>query len=211
MLVTVSSKNNDGTKHLSVAKEGLNVKSVKSAVLLTLAGVGTMVLSACSAGQVSQTADQVAAVDGASGGNGKDHVVVRDVTIVVDGQDAAVKFTAINQDPAGTKHTLKSVTVDGQKVNVTGDQLTLDGQCSLVADSKEGIATIPDAGDAKCIAKATTSFNNTGLAAGGTKDVTFSFDTGDITVNAAIAAPLLPAGQSERNATGEKEAAAHSH
>lgn len=177
------------------------MKSLKSAArrggIISAAALSALALASCSAGQVTQTASQVAAVNGAEGNTEDGTVAVRDVTVVVDDQgEAALKFTAINQDTTMTEHTLESVEVDGTPVEV--DSATLRRDCVLVADSAAGLEVTPRSENTGCIEYAETSLPNEDFAYGGNLPVTFTFDSGEITVNAAVSAQQLPAGTFHR-------------
>src|SRR5699024_9961862 len=113
--------------------KSLNLAARRGA-LVTVAAASALALASCSAGQVTQTSSQVAAVDGNQAGSANDPVLVRDVTVhlTTDGE-AGVKFTAINQDTSHTSHTLESVTVDGEEVELD-DAEPIERNCSLVAD-----------------------------------------------------------------------------
>ncbi|MDO4685727.1 MAG: hypothetical protein Q4A92_04200 [Corynebacterium sp.] len=165
---------------------------------IAIAGIAALAtLTACGAGQISQTADQVAAVDGvqAQGEDGK--VLVRDVTIVVnDDSSAAVKFTAINDDTKMTSHSLKKVKVGGKEVTLS-DTPTMERNCSIVADAAEYTDKLTEVKDI-CITHISTELDNPGFAVGGHKEVEFTFDTGTITVDAPIAGNLHEAGQNDR-------------
>ncbi|MDO4909461.1 MAG: hypothetical protein Q3962_06405 [Corynebacterium sp.] len=170
----------------------------KNIALVALAGVAALGLGACSAGQISQTSSQVAAVDGASGNTEDNTLAVRDVAVVVDGTNtAALRFTAVNNEVGQVSHTLQSVTVDGSPVTLNGST-SLDRGCSIVADSSAALSDLTESEDA-CISHLATSLSNTGFAAGGTKQVQFKFDGNhSITVDAAIVAPTLDAGKENR-------------
>jgi len=173
------------------------VKSLKQAAALIVAGCAAVALTGCSAGQITQTSDQVAAVDGASAATEDGAVAVQDVTVILaeDGQ-ASLKFTATNQDTSLKDHTLQSVTVDGQQVNLSGVD-ALKYNCVLVADSQEGLERMPqDEGD--CITYVTSSLPNDDFAYGGNLPVSFKFDTGTIDVTATVSAPTLASGQVDR-------------
>lgn len=177
------------------------MKSLKSAArrggIISAAALSALALASCSAGQVTQTASQVAAVNGAEGNSEDGTVAVRDVTVVLDDQgEAALKFTAINQDSTMTEHTLESVEVDGTPVDV--DSTTLARGCSLIADSAAGLEATPESENTGCIEYAETSLPNQDFAYGGNVPVTFVFDAGEINVIATIAAPQLPAGTFHR-------------
>ena len=111
------------------------------------------------------------------------------VVLAEDGQ-AAVKFTATNQDTSMRDHTLQSVEVDGQKAAL-GDNATIAYNCALVADSKDGLERMPQDKNGNCIEYTATSLVNEGFAYGGNVPVTFKFDTGSVDVDATVSAPTL--------------------
>lgn len=165
---------------------------------IAIAGIAALAtLTACGAGQISQTADQVAAVDGVPAQTSDANVLVRDVTIVVnDDSSAAVKFTAINDDTKMTTHSLKKVTVDGKEVTLS-DTPSMERNCSIVADAAEYTDMLTEA-DGVCITHISTEVKNPGFAIGGHKEVEFTFDNGSIKVDAPIAGNLHEAGMNDR-------------
>lgn len=188
------------------------MKSLKSAArrgaMISVAAASALALASCSAGQITQTSDQVAAVDGSEIDNANGTIALRDVTISLTEQgQAGVKFTAINQDNSNKEHVLKSITVDGTKATIDGDT-KLASDCSIVGAIKAEMSrlTEPKSG---CITHVITSVENKGLAVGGSKNVVFSFDSGDIALDVTIAAPVLESGQHDRQIGGEH--ANHSH
>ncbi|MHC9857567.1 hypothetical protein ACQX09_06245 [Corynebacterium diphtheriae] len=192
--------------------EDVHVKSLKSAAsrgaMISVAAASALALASCSAGQITQTSDQVAAVDGSEVDNANGTIALRDVTISLTEQgQAGVKFTAINQDNSNKEHVLKSITVDGAKATIDGNT-KLASDCSIVGGIKAEMSrlTEPKSG---CITHVITSVENKGLAVGGSKNVVFSFDSGDIALDATIAAPVLESGQHDRQVGGEH--ANHSH
>ncbi|MGQ7160700.1 hypothetical protein [Corynebacterium diphtheriae] len=192
--------------------EDVHVKSLKSAArrgaMISVAAASALALASCSAGQITQTSDQVAAVDGSEVDNANGTIALRDVTISLTEQgQAGVKFTAINQDNSNKEHVLKSITVDGTKATIDGNT-KLASDCSIVGGIKAEMSrlTEPKSG---CITHVITSVENKGLAVGGSKNVVFSFDSGDIALDATIAAPVLESGQHDRQVGGEH--ANHSH
>ena len=191
----------------------------KKLTVTVLAGA-TLTLSACGAGQISQTANQVAAVDGASATDEHlkrlinlkgEHIAVRDVTVLVDDEgEAALKFTAINLNPVGSDaHTLKKVTVGDQTVKFDDEDLTIEPNCSLVADSEAGLDKLAQDKEA-CITYVANTVDNPGFALGGNKEVTFEFNDLSVTTDATIAAPVLDAG-SDHPRENTPEHAGHSH
>ena len=174
------------------------MKSLKRVAAAAVAGCATLALVGCSAGQITQTSNQVAAVDGASASTEDGSVAVQDVTVVLaeDGQ-AALKFTATNQDTAMKDHTLKSVDVDGQNVTISGNS-SIAYNCALVADSKDGLERMPQDKNDNCIEYTATALANDDFAYGGNVPVTFNFDTGSLDVVATVSAPTLASGQVDR-------------
>ena len=177
---------------------GHPVKSLKRVAAAAVAGCATLALVGCSAGQITQTSNQVAAVDGASASTEDGSVAVQDVTVVLaeDGQ-AALKFTATNQDTSMKDHTLKSVDVDGQNVTISGNS-SIAYNCALVADSKDGLERMPQDKNDNCIEYTATALANDDFAYGGNVPVTFNFDTGSLDVVATVSAPTLASGQVDR-------------
>ncbi|WP_042407792.1 hypothetical protein [Corynebacterium jeddahense] len=177
--------------------EDTPVKSLNRAAVVAVAGA-TLALAGCSAGQITQTSSQVAAVDGASGATEDGGLAVRDVTVVLDEDgSAAVKFSATNQDTSMKEHELKSVTVDGKPVTIA-NEAKIGYNCVLVADSANGIKRMPQDSD-NCINYTATSLNNDSFAYGGTLPVKFNFDSGSIEVQATVGAPTLASGQFDRD------------
>lgn len=181
------------------------MKSLKSAArrgsIIAAAGVSALALSACSAGQVTQTADQVAAVDGNFAASTDPAVSVRDVTVLLNDVtgEAALKFGVSNEDYSGEPVTLESVTVDGQDVEM--DAVDPIGQdCVLIADTADNLEAMPQADeDIACIQYTETSLENEDFPYAGNVPVVFSFDFGDIELDATVAAHTLPAGEADRD------------
>ena len=173
------------------------MKSLKQVAVIAAAGCAALALTGCSAGQITQTSNQVAAVDGASAATENGEIAVQDVTVVLaeDGQ-AALKFSATNQDTSMKDHTLQSVTVDGTPVQLANNN-TIKYNCVLVADSAEGLDRLPQ-DDNNCIDYAATSLPNKDFAYGGNVPVKFNFDTGAVEVTATVSAPTLASGQVDR-------------
>lgn len=171
-------------------------KTARRGALLAVAGAAAVALSACSAGQITQTSDQVAAVDGASANTSDKSIAVRDVTVIVsEDNTAALKFTAVNTD-TGKAHSLKSVKVDGKEVKLS-ETPKIERNCSVVADSKANIEKLKK-NDKVCIKYVDSTLENNGLAVGGQKPVTFEFDSGKVEVKAAIATNHAEDGKDNR-------------
>ena len=79
------------------------MQSLKSAArrgaIMSVTALSALALASCSAGHVAQTAEKVAAVDGAAASTEDGKVTVRDVTIQVepDSGETSLKFIAVNQ------------------------------------------------------------------------------------------------------------------
>lgn len=188
--------------------EDTEVKSLKSAArrggIISAAALSALALASCSAGQITQTSTQVAAVNGAEGNSEDGTVAVRDVTIIVDDAgEAALKFTAINQDTSMTEHTLESIDVNGNDVQFDSTSLARD--CVLVGDSADRLETTPQADGIGCIEYTETTLTNDDFALGGNVPVTFTFDSGEIEVYATVSGPQLPAGSFSREPGSESD------
>lgn len=174
--------------------------SLKSVVrrggTMSAAALAALTLAACSAGHITQTSSQVATVDGQSANSENGELSVRDVTITVDDNAAALKFTATNQDPSMKAHTLESISVDGTQVSV-GSLEPIESGCSVFGDSAMALKEVPQAEKA-CIQYIETTLENDDFAPGGSREVSFVFDSGTITVDAAVAAAPLVTGEHDR-------------
>lgn len=181
------------------------MKSLQTAArrggIVSAAALSALALAACSAGQVTQTSSQVAAVDGAFGGDQALGVSVKDVTVLVDDTtgEASLKFIASNQDPSGEEYTLESVEVDGQPAQLE-DVEPLGENCILVADSETHLEQMPQDDEAGCTQYVTANLDNEDWAFAGNLPVTFTFDNLDepIEVTATVSAPTAEAGQLDR-------------
>ena len=179
--------------------EDEHVKPLK----IFIAATSALLLASCSAGQITQTSDQVAAVDGASVNSSDNTIAVRDVTIHVtkDGE-TGVKFTAINQDKKrDATHKLEKITIDGQEVAIDGTTEFKAG-CNLVGGIPSEMAKLTEP-EGACVTHVTTTADNPGFPLGGTKDVVFDFDSGQVTTRAAVAAPVLKSGKVNRQTGAE--------
>lgn len=176
--------------------------SLKSAArrggIASLAALSALALASCSAGQITQTSSKVTAVDGSSADSEDGTTAVRDVTIVLDEQnEASLKFTAINQDQSMTDHTLESVEVDGQQVDLENTD-PLQTNCSLVAASEQTLSDLPQF-DEGCISYTATTLENQDFAVGGNLPVVFTFDNSSIEVQAPISLLHPEAGEATRD------------
>ena len=180
----------------------LNVQSLKSAArrgaIISVTAVSALALASCSAGQITQTADKVAAVDGASASTEDNKVAVRDVTILVEPNGtAALKFTAVNQGYDTDVISLESVEVDGQRVEMDKAQ-PLHRDQSIIADSQKNLdaTTQQDSENVQYIA---TSLKNDDFGYAGDRPVTFEFSNGSVDVDATIAATQMQSGEFDRD------------
>ena len=183
--------------------EDIDVKSLKSVArrggAVSVAAVSALLLAACSAGQITQTSSQVAAVNGASAQTEDGSVTVQDVTVLLDENgEAALKFTASNQDYQMHEHKLQSIEVDGQSVQMDSTE-PMGYNCNIVGDSADGLEQMPQSTDTTaCVEYVETALDNKDFAYGGNIPVTFTFDSGTIDVTATVAAPTLESGDSVR-------------
>ncbi|WP_407637808.1 hypothetical protein [Corynebacterium atypicum] len=175
--------------------KALNSTARRGGVICATA-LAALALGACSAGQVTQTSSQVAAVDGASGDAADGSVAVRDVTVKLgENNKMGLKFIAVNQDYSRKDHTLKQVKVDGRDAQVGSH--TLEFNCSLVSDTPAGLKAMPQDEGASCIDYVSTELNGS-YALGGNATVTFVFDSGEIEVVSTVAQDFPEAGTFER-------------
>ncbi|WP_297006565.1 hypothetical protein [uncultured Corynebacterium sp.] len=174
--------------------------------LALAAGSVALTLTACGAGQISQTANQVPAVNGTNGQIGD--AVVRDVSLIIqEDNSVALKFNASNQAIKDNPITLSSVKVEDATFDLGGAK-TIDGRCNLVADSAQGLEDMrADAADAalgadSCTKYLATSLEGADFYPGASRNVTFTFDEGQIEINAPIASYYAPAGALHRDQDG---------
>ncbi|MDO4929316.1 MAG: hypothetical protein Q3976_09735 [Corynebacterium sp.] len=183
--------------------------TIRRGLTLSVLTASALALSACSAGQITQTSDQVAAVDGASADSENNEIALRDVTVhmTADGATAGVKFTAVNQNPANEEHTLTRVTVNGSVADFDGNT-TIPAQGSLVSDIPAEIEDLTKADDMHISYVANTVANDD-FAFGGNQTVVFTFDNSfDIEVVATVSEPQPVSGTLDREA-GEGDQEAH--
>lgn len=180
-----------------------NYRTVRRGGAIAVATLSAVALAACSAGQITQTSNQVPAVDGARGGDESLGVSVQDVTVILDETtgDAALKFTAQNQDPSGESYTLESVSVDGQEVEFEDEPDALEQNCSFVADFEDHFVHFEEY-EAGCIQYSASTLENEDYAFGGNLPVVFTFSGLEpIEVTATVAAPTPVPGDEDRDYT----------
>lgn len=158
--------------------------AVRGALALVAAG-SAMALTACGAGQISQTANQVPAVNGTNGT--VEHVTVRDASVVIaaDGE-AYVKFTASNLEDNGAPVKLESIEVDGKNVELDGLTEIKPGG-NMVTDAPEILKDIEKGGKNLNNEYGSPKLSSSeGLFPGGSKDAVFTFDKGEISIPVSI-------------------------
>lgn len=178
------------------------MQSLKSAArrgaIISVTAVSALALASCSAGQITQTADKVAAVDGASASTDDNKVAVRDVTILVEPDgSAALKFSAVNQGYDTDVISLESVEVDGQRVEMDKAQ-PLHRDQSIIADSQKNLDATTQQ-DSESVQYIATSLKNDDFGYAGDRPVTFEFSNGSIDVDATIAATQMQSGEFDRD------------
>lgn len=178
-----------------------NRKPAARQMLAVTAGCAALALSACSAGQISQTANQVPAVNGNSGQLGD--AVVHDVTLITqEDNSVALKFNASNEAIQENNVTLEGIEVEDASVDF-GSDLTIEPNCSVVADSQEAIDRMnPDDVDLNCTEYLATTVTGDNFYTGSAREVTFRFNGGDLEVNAPITAWYAEAGHTYRHQDG---------
>ncbi|MGO3361009.1 MAG: hypothetical protein ACTIL2_01075 [Corynebacterium sp.] len=176
-------------------------KSATRRVLAVTAGCAALALSACSAGQISQTATQVAAVNGTNGEIGD--AVVRDVTLVTqEDNSVALKFNASNQAMQQEDIVLEDVTVQDADFDFGGAH-TLAPNCSLVADSDAALEEMnPGGAPVGCTEYLPTTVEGENFYNGAARTVTFQFSNGDVDINAPIVDWYAEAGKTYRHQDG---------
>lgn len=98
----------------------MSLKSVtRKGATISATAIAALALASCSAGQITQTSNQVAAVDGGEAESEDGNIAVRDVAIQIEPNtgEASLKFTASNQAYANEEFTLDSITVDARTLH----------------------------------------------------------------------------------------------
>jgi hypothetical protein len=161
-------------------------------VKLAACGLAAVALAGCSAGQVSQTATQQAAVNGTSANVG--NIALRNVHLRADqssdyirpGREAELLFQAANESP-DTGDKLVSITSDIGTVSLTGDT-TVPAGGVLTVGAPDGQITPLDEVEAADAAGATMTLSAP-ISNGLTYNFTFKFEkAGEATVAVPISA-----------------------
>ncbi len=176
-------------------------KSATRRVLAATAGCAALALTACSAGQISQTANQVAAVNGTNGDLGD--ASVRDVTLITqEDNSVALKFNASNTGFDGEDITLDGISVQDADIEFDGPK-TLSPECTLVADSQDALDSMnPEGVQSGCTEYLATVVDGEEFYSGAARNVTFEFSNGDIEINAPVTAWYADAGDTYRHQDG---------
>lgn len=178
------------------------LKSTATRSALTLvAGCAALALTGCGAGQISQTADQVPAVNGTNGEAGD--AMVRDVSLIIQKDDSVVlKFNASNQAIQEGPVTLSSVKIQDATFNLGGAK-TIDSKCNLVVDSAQSLREMrAEKNKSTCTEYLASTVEGSGFFPGDSRNVTFTFNTGDIQVSAPVVTYAPEAGSVTRGADG---------
>lgn len=182
-------------------------KSATRRALAVTAGCAALALTACSAGQISQTANQTAAVNGTNGDLGD--AAVRNVTLIAqEDNSVALKFNASNTGIQGNEITLESIDVQDAEIDFD-TPTTLRPNCSLVADAEAALEEMnPEAVDKGCTEYLATVVDGEDFYAGASRVVTFEFSGEDFTgentieINAPIATWYPESGKTFRHQDG---------
>lgn len=117
---------------------------LRRSALVVLAVGAALGVSACGGGQISQTANQVAAVDGGYGTVGDVHVNDFRVELPENGGEAKVGFAvAFTGSGFGEPISIERVEVDGQQVQIEGDE-PLERGCTFVASLEDEAPEVPE-------------------------------------------------------------------
>jgi hypothetical protein len=185
-------------------------KSRRSTVTVALAACGVAAaaaLSGCSAGQVSQTSTQQAAVNGTAATVG--NITLRNVHLrapqssdyVQPGSEVELLFVASNESP-DTPDKLTSITSDYGTVSLTGDTALAPTDVLVVGEPDGQIAPL-EAAETADAAKATVDLSKP-ITNGLTYDFTFNFENaGPATVPVPISAGEEPRRDVAENAGGD--------
>ncbi|PTR29046.1 hypothetical protein C8K36_103418 [Rhodococcus sp. OK519] len=176
---------------------------------VALAAGATLVLSACGAGQISQTATQVAAINGNQATSGD--IALRNVHVVYPnseeysiepGGNAALAFTAANLSESKTDR-LKDIKTDfagSVKIDKKDGTLEIKPQAALGAGNPD--VTVPEqAPEHVSLIDVTLEDIREGVRPGLTFPVIFTFENaGDIVVQVPVdAGPLVERHESDKS------------
>lgn len=180
-----------------------------SAGLAACGLAAAVALTACGAGQVSQTATQEPAVNGVNAQAGQ--VSLRNVHLrapqesdyVEPGSAAELLFVAVNDSPDADSK-LVSITSDVGTVTLTGDGTVPASGVLLVGEPDGQLASVESAESAEAVTAEVTL--NKPITNGLLYDFTFKFENGETTV----AVPISAGNEPRRDQTGETQEAGES-
>ena len=183
---------------------------LRRTALVVLAAGTALGMTACSAGQISQTANQVAAVDGGRGEAGD--LTLNDLQVVIseDGGQARVGgVISYAGYGLGDEVSVDTIEIDGQPAQL-GALKPLERGCSIEFDATEDAEAGPEI-EGLCLEHATATVPNADdLNIGVSVPATVSFSNGDqIETEAAVVAELLEIGEFSR--PSETAAATEGH
>ncbi len=175
---------------------------------LAACGLATAVaLSACGAGQVSQTATQEPAVNGTSGTAGSVSLrnihlrATQDTDYVQPGSDVELIFTAVNNSP-DVNDKLVSISSDVGSVALSGDT-ALPANGVLVAGQPDGQTAALESAETSEAAEARVALSKP-ITNGLTYNFTFKFQqSGETTVAVPISAGESPRREAAVQDTGD--------
>lgn len=169
--------------------------------IFATAALSALALTACSAGQITQTDTQVAAVNGADVSTSAEGLVLRDATVIVDKDNkASLKFTVVNNDPKTVSYNLLSVMVNGKSVDLPSDlTTTVPAGGTMVVAPKSDLENIPKS-DSKIASYGTIDLDNQGFAHGGAVDFEINFDKASGKGQIPVAGSQLKSGEHTRTA-----------
>jgi hypothetical protein len=165
---------------------------LRRTALVVLAVGASLGVSACGAGQISQTAGQVAAVDGGQGSVGE--LYVNDLVVVQpESGEARLGFAAsFTGSGPGDEISLDRVEIDGIEAQI-GETQPLQRGCSLIV-SADPEATPSPATDDLCVERTTATLPGADdLNVGTSVPATVSFSNGDQIDMAAAVISEVPA------------------
>ncbi|MFC4603748.1 hypothetical protein [Rhodococcus kronopolitis] len=193
----------------------LNAPTRRVATAVALAAAAAISLSACSAGQISQTATQVAAVNGNYANQGD--VALRNVHILYPNSDefslepggtVALAFTAVNENLSEPERLGRISTDFAKSVTIAGEAggRVIDPGTSLGAGVRAA-TVLDDPEDPTQLVLVTLDDISEGVRPGLTIPVTFTFArAGDITVQVPVdAGPLTERHESDMSGNADAE------
>lgn len=153
---------------------------LRRTALAILAVGATFGATACSAGQVSQTANQVAAVDGGQGSAGDVHLNDLQVVLPEDDGEARVGFAAsFTGSGFGDTITLDNLEIDGNQVEL-GEFPPLERGCTVISSAAEDADT-GSAQEGICLDQITATLPSAeGLNIAQAAPATATFSNGDV-------------------------------